>query len=50
MLRAKSYFSGAGGMDLGMLGAGIEIIESYEIDTVACETLRNNFKHQLLLI
>jgi DNA (cytosine-5)-methyltransferase 1 len=45
MITAKSYFSGAGGMDLGMLEAGIEVLESYEIDKVACETLRKNFKH-----
>jgi DNA (cytosine-5)-methyltransferase 1 len=45
MITAKSYFSGAGGMDLGMIEAGIEIIESYEIDKTACDTLRNNFNH-----
>lgn len=45
MITAKSYFSGAGGMDLGMLEAGIEVIESYEIDKTACDTLRKNFNH-----
>lgn len=45
MITAKSYFSGAGGMDLGLIEAGIDIIESYEIDKIACETLRTNFKH-----
>ncbi|MEK4881451.1 MULTISPECIES: DNA cytosine methyltransferase [Paenibacillus] len=45
MITAKSYFSGAGGMDLGMIEAGIEIIESFEIDKTACDTLRNNFNH-----
>lgn len=46
-IRAKSYFSGAGGMDLGMINAGIEIIESFEIDKKCCETLRKNFNHKV---
>lgn len=48
MITAKSYFSGAGGMDLGLIEAGINIIQSYEIDTTCCETLRNNFNHEIL--
>jgi len=48
MLTAKSYFSGAGGMDLGMIESGINIIQSYEIDTICCETLRNNFNHEVI--
>ncbi|ANY67682.1 DNA (cytosine-5-)-methyltransferase [Paenibacillus sp. BIHB 4019] len=47
MITAKSYFSGAGGMDLGMSDAGIEVIESYEIDRAACGTLRANFSHKV---
>ena len=47
MITAKSYFSGAGGMDLGMREAGVEVIESFEIDTIACDTLRKNFKHRV---
>lgn len=47
MITAKSYFSGCGGMDLGMLEAGIEILESFEIDRIACETLRKNFDHTI---
>lgn len=42
MIYAKSYFSGAGGMDLGLTEAGIEITDSYEIDHKAAETLRQN--------
>ncbi|WP_185953070.1 MULTISPECIES: DNA cytosine methyltransferase, partial [Enterococcus] len=38
-ITAKSYFSGAGGMDLGMLQAGINVVESFEIDKKCCETL-----------
>ncbi|WP_348622627.1 DNA cytosine methyltransferase [Paenibacillus polymyxa] len=47
MITAKSYFSGAGGMDLGMIEAGIHVIESFEIDKVACNTLRQNFDHKV---
>lgn len=47
LITAKSYFSGAGGMDLGLVQAGINIIESYEIDKTCCETLRNNFNHEI---
>lgn len=47
MITAKSYFSGAGGMDLGMMEAGIDVLESYEIDRNACDTLRANFSHKV---
>ena len=43
MITAKSYFSGAGGMDLGMIEAGINIFESFEIDKKCCQTLRKKF-------
>lgn len=46
-ITAKSYFSGAGGMDLGIEESGINIIESYEIDKKWCDTLRKNFKHHV---
>lgn len=45
---AISYFSGAGGMDCGLAQAGIDIIQSYEIDKTACETLRLNFSHEVM--
>ena len=48
MITAKSYFSGAGGMDYGLSDAGIQIIQSYEIDRICCETLRMNFTHEVL--
>lgn len=47
VITAKSYFSGAGGMDYGLSEAGIHIIQSYEIDKICCETLRLNFKHKI---
>ena len=46
-ITAKSYFSGAGGMDLGLVESGIDIINSYEIDKTACATLRTNFSHNI---
>ena len=46
-ITAKSYFSGAGGMDLGIEESGINIIESYEIDKKCCDTLRKNFQHHV---
>ena len=42
MIEVKSYFSGAGGMDLGLQEAGLNIIEHFEIDKKCCDTLRNN--------
>lgn len=45
---AKSYFSGAGGMDYGLQMADIRIIQSYEIDPICCRTLRQNFSHQII--
>lgn len=47
MVTAKSYFSGAGGMDLGLIQSGINITHSFEIDSICCETLRNNFRHKI---
>jgi len=47
IITAKSYFSGAGGMDLGLLESGIEITDSYEIDEKCCQTLHKNFKHRV---
>jgi len=48
-IAVKSYFSGAGGMDAGLLQASdkIHILESYEIDKNCCETLRKNFSHKI---
>lgn len=48
MIQAKSYFSGAGGMDCGMEQAGIDIVTSLELDPSACSTLRVNFTHKVL--
>lgn len=44
----KSYFSGAGGLDLAFSSEGIDIIQSLEIDKTCIETLRMNFTHQVV--
>lgn len=35
-------------MDLGLSLAGIEIQQSFEIDPICCETLKANFKHEVV--
>lgn len=40
---ALSFFSGAGGLDLGIHRAGFDIRLSVEIEEVYCDTLRSNF-------
>ena len=37
----KSLFSGAGGLDYGLGRAGLRVVESYEFDKRACDTLAN---------
>lgn len=44
---AKSYFSGAGLMDLGLCLAGIDIIQSLEIEKNCVNTLKKNFSHNI---
>lgn len=44
----KSYFSGAGGLNVGLMEGGCEIISSLEYDPIACETLRLNFDHPII--
>lgn len=45
---AKSYFSGAGGMDEGASQAGINVIQSVEIEPTFAQTLALNFKHKIV--
>ena len=37
----KSLFAGAGGLDCGFRQAGLNVVESYEYDRHACDTLAN---------
>lgn len=45
---ANSHFSGCGGMDLGLIQAGVNVQQSFEMDKSACETLRRNFDHEVI--
>lgn len=49
--KAKGYFSGCGGMELGMLQAGVDVIQSLDIDPDSIDCMKNNpqyFNHTLL--
>jgi len=48
---AKGYFSGCGGMELGIMQAGINVIQSLDIDKNAVDCMNDNshyFGHQIL--
>lgn len=48
---AKGYFSGCGGMEIGMMQAGINIIQSLDLDSEATACMKANphyFKHSIL--
>ena len=49
-ITANSYFSGAGLFDIGFLQAGIQINQSFEIDSLCCETQRKNFNHEVIQV
>jgi DNA (cytosine-5)-methyltransferase 1 len=42
VIAVNSYFSGAGLMDVGLMQAGVEINQAFELDGDACETYRAN--------
>ena len=42
MINLNSYFSGAGLFDIGLQNSGVNIQESYEIDSAACQVQRDN--------
>lgn len=46
-MRAKTYFSGAGLMDIGLQRGGVQIVESFEIDGACVATQRANFGHKV---
>jgi DNA (cytosine-5)-methyltransferase 1 len=46
----KGYFSGCGGMELGLLRAGLELVQSLDLDAVATSCMlanRHYFKHDV---
>jgi len=44
----NTYFSGAGLMDVGLQAGGLTLQQSFEIDQVCCDTMRQNFSHQVV--
>lgn len=44
----NTYFSGAGLMDIGLKAGGLTLQQSFEIDTVCCDTMRRNFSHEVV--
>lgn len=46
--KVGSLYSGIGGIDLGFIQAGFEVVWANEWDKMACVTYRKNFNHQLL--
>ena len=47
-MRVISLFSGAGGLDLGFIQAGHEVVWANDIDADACETYRNNIGDHII--
>ncbi|HVM86957.1 MAG TPA: DNA cytosine methyltransferase [Puia sp.] len=48
---AKGYFSGCGGMELGILQAGVNLIQSLDLDSEATDCMKSNshyFSHTIL--
>ncbi|MEI8202818.1 MAG: DNA cytosine methyltransferase [Bacteroidota bacterium] len=48
---AKGYFSGCGGMELGIMQAGVNVIQSLDLDIESTNCLNNNnkyFSHSIL--
>lgn len=48
---AKGYFSGCGGMEIGMMQAGVNIIQSLDLDSDAIASMQNNphyFSHNII--
>ncbi len=46
----KSYFSGAGLFDIGFKMAGINLVESFELDEACCRVQQYNFSHKVTCI
>lgn len=45
--KGKGFFCGAGLIHIGLQEAGLEIVESNELDANCCKTLRRNFGHKV---
>ena len=49
-MRVCSLFSGIGGIDLGFIQAGFEIVWANEFDENAAKTYRHNFRNGNLVV
>ncbi|WP_109438387.1 DNA cytosine methyltransferase [Aquimarina sp. AU119] len=47
-MKINSYFSGGGLFDIGIQMSGLQINESYEIDSVCCKVQEDNFSHDVI--
>ncbi len=50
---AKGYFSGCGGMELGLMQAGVNVIQSLDLDKEATDCMKRNshyFSHAVLTV
>lgn len=48
MITVNSYFCGAGLMDTGLMNAGIQIGQAFELDSDACKTYRKNIGNHVI--
>ena len=48
MLKGISLFSGAGGMDIGLRKAGVNIIWANDLDKIALNTYKKNFNNHII--
>src|SRR5690606_39167143 len=49
---AKGYFSGCGGMEIGMMQAGVKLVQSLDLDPIAMECMHANkhyFSHKIIM-
>lgn len=42
------YFSGAGLTDIGLQLGGLTLQQSFEIDSLCCDTMRRNLSHEVV--
>ena len=47
-IKVISLFSGCGGLDLGFIKAGFDVIFANDIDPDACKTYEENLKHSIM--
>ena len=49
-IKVISLFSGCGGLDLGFIKAGFDVIFANDIDPDACKTYEENLKHSIMCL